>query len=111
MIIVEKELTLSATQVAIYDKDGPRSDSENREMTQLALSGVQLLCSWTSDVVETISWKLLHPTDHRANRDCPEDAEEYERATKYNYSCAEKAALIEAKNFLFFSQFIFFVCF
>uniref|UniRef100_A0A914RWU6 Uncharacterized protein n=1 Tax=Parascaris equorum TaxID=6256 RepID=A0A914RWU6_PAREQ len=46
-------------------EDGPRSDAENREMTQLALSGIQLLCGWTSDVVETISWKLLHPTDHR----------------------------------------------
>lgn len=66
-------------------------------MTQLALSGIQLLCSWTSDVVETISWKLLHPTDHRNNSDCPEDAEEYERATKYNYSAEEKGALIEVR--------------
>uniref|UniRef100_A0A915AC39 Cytoplasmic FMR1-interacting protein n=1 Tax=Parascaris univalens TaxID=6257 RepID=A0A915AC39_PARUN len=106
--IVEKVLTIREhhieyvaclsrinNEVAVYDKDGPRSDAENREMTQLALSGIQLLCGWTSDVVETISWKLLHPTDHRVNPDCPESAEEYERATKYNYSPAEKAALIE----------------
>ncbi|MCP9257864.1 Cytoplasmic FMR1-interacting protein [Dirofilaria immitis] len=82
-------------EVAVYDRDGPRSDSENQEMTQLILDGIQLLCSWTSDVVETISWKLLHPTDHRTNSACPETAEEYERATKYNYQPEEKAALIE----------------
>lgn len=69
-------------------------------MTQLTLGGIQLLCSWTSDVVETISWKLLHPTDHRTNSACPETAEEYERATKYNYQPAEKAALIEVSEYL-----------
>lgn len=52
--------------------------------------------------METISWKLLHPTDHRANADCPESAEEYERATKYNYQPAEKAALIEVFFFFVF---------
>ncbi|VDN03135.1 unnamed protein product [Thelazia callipaeda] len=82
-------------EIAVYDRDGPRSDNENREMTQLVLNGIRFLCSWTSDVVETISWKLLHPTDHRTNTACPETAEEYERATKYNYQPAEKAALIE----------------
>ncbi|MFH4984178.1 hypothetical protein AB6A40_010887 [Gnathostoma spinigerum] len=82
-------------EIAVCDKDGPRSDDENREMAQLVLSGIQLLCGWTSDVVETVSWKLLHPTDHRSNEECPEGAEEYERATKYNYSKEEKAALIE----------------
>ena len=41
------------------------------------------------------SWKLLHPTDHHQNHDCPPEAEEYERATRYNYSAAEKCALIE----------------
>lgn len=64
-------------------------------MTQLFLTGIQLLCAWTSDVMETISWKLLHPTDHRTNPECPETAEEYERATKYNYQTTEKAALVE----------------
>jgi len=45
--------------------------------------------------METVSWKLLNPTNHRSNPLCPESAEEYERATKYNYSPAEKAALVE----------------
>ncbi|GMT25093.1 hypothetical protein PFISCL1PPCAC_16390 [Pristionchus fissidentatus] len=70
-------------------------DAQQIHLTSLALSGVQLLCSWTADVVETISWKLLHPTDSRATRECPEDAEEYARATKYNYSPEEKSALVE----------------
>ncbi len=82
-------------QLAVYEKDGPRSDAENRSISELALRGLQLLCSWTSDVLETISWKLLHPTDPRTNRECPDTAEEYERATRYNYSLDEKAALIE----------------
>uniref|UniRef100_A0A1I7WN18 CYRIA-B_Rac1-bd domain-containing protein n=1 Tax=Heterorhabditis bacteriophora TaxID=37862 RepID=A0A1I7WN18_HETBA len=68
-------------EVAICDR-ATSSDAENRELTSLALSGVQLLCQWTADVVETISWKLLHPTNSRDNKDCPEEAEEYERATR-----------------------------
>ncbi len=40
--------------MAVYEKDGPRSDKENRELTELGLRGLQLLASWTSDVVETV---------------------------------------------------------
>lgn len=61
--------------------------------------GLKLLCSWTSEIIEIVTWKLAHPTDSRANKDCPESAEEYERATKYNYSDAEKSAIIEV-NFI-----------
>ncbi|VDM62490.1 unnamed protein product [Angiostrongylus costaricensis] len=81
--------------VAISDRVSFNSDAENRELTSLALSGVQLLCQWTADVVETVSWKLLHPTNSRDNKECPETAEEYERATRYNYSAGEKTALIQ----------------
>lgn len=28
------------------------------------------------------SWKLLHPTDQHQNKDCPADAEEYERVRR-----------------------------
>uniref|UniRef100_A0A7E4V8X5 Cytoplasmic FMR1-interacting protein n=1 Tax=Panagrellus redivivus TaxID=6233 RepID=A0A7E4V8X5_PANRE len=75
--------------------DKETSDSGNREITALTLSGLQLLCSWTSDVVETVSWKLLHPTDPRTNSSCPPEAESYERATRYNYSADEKSAMIQ----------------
>ena len=34
-------------------------------------------------------------TDHHQNKECPQEAEEYERATRYNYSSDEKFALIE----------------
>ncbi|KAI1717201.1 cytoplasmic fragile-X interacting family domain-containing protein [Ditylenchus destructor] len=60
-------------EISVYDKEGPRSDAENREIANLTLNGLRLLCSWTCDVMET----------------------EYERATKYNYSPAEKSAIIE----------------
>ena len=51
-------------------------------MTDLALRGLQLLSSWTSIVTELYSWKLLHPTDHHQNKDCPAEAEEYERVSR-----------------------------
>ncbi len=41
--------------------------------------GLQLLSEWTSVVTELYSWKLLHPTDHHQNNECPQSAEEYER--------------------------------
>lgn len=56
-----------------------RSPEEMKEMMELALRGLQLLSEWTSIVTELYSWKLLHPTDHHQNKDCPLEAEEYER--------------------------------
>lgn len=41
------------------------------------------------------SWKLVHPTDKYSNKECPDNAEEYERATRYNYTSEEKFALVE----------------
>lgn len=71
------------------------SDNENQDTAELALRGLQLLSQWTSVVTELYSWKLLHPTDHHMNKECPQEAEEYERATRYNYTDEEKFALIE----------------
>jgi cytoplasmic FMR1 interacting protein len=42
-----------------------------------------------------VAWKLLNPTNKRKNPECPENAETYELATKYNYKPEEKAAIIE----------------
>ena len=58
-------------------------------------AGIQLLLRWSSHVMEVYSWKLVHPTDKYSNPECPDDAEEYERATRYNYSSQEKYALVE----------------
>ena len=46
-------------------------------------------------MLELYNWKLLNLSDHKSNSNCPKDAEEYERATKYNYNSQEKIALIE----------------
>lgn len=50
---------------------------------------IALLC------LSQYSWKLVHPTDKFCNKDCPGTAEEYERATRYNYTSEEKFALVE----------------
>ncbi|CDR00379.1 unnamed protein product, partial [Oncorhynchus mykiss] len=71
------------------------SDEEYRELFDLALRGLQLLSKWSTHVMEVYSWKLVHPTDKFCNKDCPGTAEEYERATRYNYTSEEKFALVE----------------
>lgn len=73
----------------------PKKDEENKNLSDLALRGLQLLSSWTQTVLEFYSWKLLHPTDNSKNAKCPEGAEEYERSTRYNYSDEEKSAIVE----------------
>lgn len=88
------ELARYTNEVTTTVKDNP-SDTENRATSDLALRGLQLLSEWSSVVTELYSWKLLHPTDHHQNKECPVEAEEYERATRYNYSDEEKFALIE----------------
>lgn len=60
-------------------KETARTDEENADISILALRGLQLLSEWTSVVTELYSWKLLHPTEHHSNNQCPADAEEYER--------------------------------
>lgn len=55
---------------------------------------VEYLCSFW---LPQYSWKLVHPTDKYSNKDCPDNAEEYERATRYNYTTEEKFALVEVR--------------
>lgn len=89
------ELSRHSNEVTTTIKETPRSDAENRQLLNLALKGLQLLADWTTHVTELYSWKLMHPTDHHQNKECPPEAEEYERATRYNYNDEEKSALIE----------------
>uniref|UniRef100_UPI00358DFFAE cytoplasmic FMR1-interacting protein 2-like n=1 Tax=Myxine glutinosa TaxID=7769 RepID=UPI00358DFFAE len=72
-----------------------KSDLQQRELCDLALRGLQLLARWSAQVMEVYSWKLVHPTDKFSNKECPDNAEEYERATRYNYTSDEKFALVE----------------
>ncbi|EDO41734.1 predicted protein, partial [Nematostella vectensis] len=65
----------------ITSSSNPRDDNQYKELTNLALRGLQLLSNWTAQVMELYSWKLLHPVDKYANPQCPDDAEEYERVS------------------------------
>ncbi|TNN52054.1 Cytoplasmic FMR1-interacting protein 2 [Liparis tanakae] len=76
--------------------DSQKSDEEYRELFDLALRGLQLLSKWSTHVMEVYSWKLVHPTDKFCNKDCPGTAEEYERATRYNYTSEEKNTIYAA---------------
>ena len=44
---------------------------------------------------EQSAWKYAHPTDKFVNKDCPDDATEYEKLVRYNYTLEEKLAVIE----------------
>ncbi|XP_016783229.1 cytoplasmic FMR1-interacting protein 1 isoform X1 [Pan troglodytes] len=76
-------------------QEAQKTDAEYRKLFDLALQGLQLLSQWSAHVMEVYSWKLVHPTDKYSNKDCPDSAEEYERATRYNYTSEEKFALVE----------------
>uniref|UniRef100_A0A8C7FPZ4 Cytoplasmic FMR1 interacting protein 1 n=2 Tax=Oncorhynchus TaxID=8016 RepID=A0A8C7FPZ4_ONCKI len=76
-------------------QDAHKTDHEYRKLFDLALQGMQLLSQWSAHVMEVYSWKLVHPTDKYSNKECPDNAEEYERATRYNYTIEEKFALVE----------------
>lgn len=89
------ELSRHSNEATTVMKETPRTDAENKELLDLALLGLRLLSDITCHVTELYSWKLMHPTDHHQNHSCPQDAEEYERATRYNYNDEEKSALIE----------------
>lgn len=81
------------TNIAVT-RTSERSVSENRELYDLALRGLQCLSAWSVQVLDTFTWKLAHCADEHSNRECPKDAENYERATRYNYTPEERCALI-----------------
>lgn len=89
------ELSRHSNEATTIIKTTPRTDNENKELLNLALLGLRLLSDITCHITELYSWKLMHPTDHHQNHQCPQEAEEYERATRYNYNDDEKSALIE----------------
>ena len=67
------ELARYSNEVTTTYKETPRTDAENKSLTDLALRGLHLLSDWTCVVTELTSWKLLHPTDHHQNNDCPSE--------------------------------------
>jgi len=85
------ELAKCRNEMAIR-KETKKNDDECRNLYNLALTGLKLLSKWTNIVLELYNWKLLHPADDKS---CPKDSEDYERATRYNYSSQEKFAIVE----------------
>lgn len=108
-------------------QESQKTDTEYRKLFDLSLQGMQLLSQWSAHVMEVVrkcdpctfmlscsvrcqisellfvsfpqySWKLVHPTDKYSNKECPDNAEEYERATRYNYTSEEKFALVEVSD-------------
>lgn len=71
------------------------SPDECRSLSDLALRGLRLISNWNAQVMELFYWKLLHLTNKYSNPSLPDDAEEYERATRYNYDSNEKFALVQ----------------
>ncbi|NWH32165.1 CYFP1 protein, partial [Chloropsis hardwickii] len=76
-------------------QEAQKTDAEYRKLFDLSPPPLQLLSQWSPPPMEVYSWKLVHPTDKYSNKDCPDNAEEYERATRYNYTSEEKFALVE----------------
>ncbi|CAH8856207.1 unnamed protein product [Trichobilharzia szidati] len=72
-----------------------RSAKENQELYDLALRGLQYLSGWSVQVLDTFTWKLAHCASGFTNHECPKDAENYEKATRYNYNSEERFAMVE----------------
>ncbi|PAA91196.1 hypothetical protein BOX15_Mlig033928g1, partial [Macrostomum lignano] len=72
-----------------------KADAENRRTYELALKSLSYLGSWSLLIVDVFTWKLAHLTDVRQNPDMPKEAEDYAKATQYNYSREERFALVE----------------
>ena len=92
MLLILTDHCRYSNEVTTTYKETPRTDPENKALSDLALRGLHLLSQWTSVVTELYSWKLLHPTDHHMNNDCPPEAEEYERVS---LKFTESAVLVE----------------
>ncbi|XP_059150465.1 cytoplasmic FMR1-interacting protein-like [Physella acuta] len=89
------QISKYSNETASMVPDSLRRNEENKTLTDLALRGLTLLSKWTQHIVELYSWKLMNPTDPAVNKNCPEEAEGYEKATRYNYSSDEKVAMVE----------------
>ena len=72
-------------------------DEYCHRIANLAIQIIRSIGNWNCLVMETFSWKLGYPADHRSNPQCPPEdlCEQYERATKYNFSSENKLHLIE----------------
>uniref|UniRef100_A0A1I8FKE2 DUF1394 domain-containing protein n=1 Tax=Macrostomum lignano TaxID=282301 RepID=A0A1I8FKE2_9PLAT len=77
------------------EQGSTRSDADNRKLYDLALKALCRLGGWNLQVLDAFTWKLANLSDLRQNPDMPKDAEDYAKAVQYNYTSAEKFALVE----------------
>eukprot|EP00911_Craspedida_sp_UC1_P002217 UC1_evm1s1691 len=92
----DAEQTRFAAQLGLlggHTVGGARTNMSGVSPSELALQGLQLISKWTATVQELVAFKLAHPTDQYTNKECPAEAEIYERATRYNYNAVEKQCL------------------
>jgi cytoplasmic FMR1 interacting protein len=73
------------------------SEEATRNFTNIVLEGLKLLSDWSGKVLRQSAWKYAHPNVASA---VPTDALEYERVVRYNYTEAERVALIEFVAFI-----------
>ncbi|KAJ3209046.1 Cytoplasmic FMR1-interacting protein 2 [Dinochytrium kinnereticum] len=72
------------------------TSGQEPEFYNCVLESLKVLSLLSRSILEQSGWKFWNPTSHSINPNVPESASAYELAVKYNYSDADKAALIEA---------------
>ncbi|EDQ89698.1 uncharacterized protein MONBRDRAFT_32353 [Monosiga brevicollis MX1] len=94
----EQERDSYLARLALFTTVTSKGDSVNSSgmsPTDIALQGLKLVSRWTGTIRELHVWKLANPTNQYLNKECPPDAEDYEKATRYNYTSREKTALVK----------------
>ncbi|EGD72022.1 hypothetical protein PTSG_00038 [Salpingoeca rosetta] len=89
------ELVSLLALLSTKDVAGRLAVATTERASDVALRGLKTVSRWTTAIRELHGWKLANPTDKYLNRNCPADAEDYERAVRYNYSAEEKAAVVQ----------------
>ncbi|KAI8847612.1 cytoplasmic fragile-X interacting family-domain-containing protein [Chytridium lagenaria] len=69
------------------------------EIYKCILESLSFLSLLTRSILEQSAWKFWNPTNRTLNPNIPETASAYELVVKYNYTDAEKSALIEVTCF------------
>lgn len=66
------------------------SSEKAKDIYDFVLQGLQMIAQWSAWLMECSAWKYYKPTES-----APAEALEYEKVVRYNYSPADRTALIE----------------
>ncbi|OAF71642.1 Specifically Rac1-associated protein 1 [Intoshia linei] len=69
--------------------------TESEKIYNFAINALKIMTKLKITYIEAYLWKMLNPTDHHQNENCPADAQHYERATRFNYTYQEKSTIVE----------------